>query len=213
MLRSLTRRHFLGGSRSIEYDTARYERTSGPATGAWQVEPQRQGILGRLLTLLGRRPDPTRHWTKTDEPLPIFDLMAGALGGLRFEDGFEQAEFLGRPERVENPGWTRLYYLARGFQLYFEMGQFVELTCDIAPPPSVPPKPGHGFSRPRLSGDIQLTPESSAARVRELFGPPESEENGARDTTIVYPRGRYYMTFEFDRSSGRLLTWSAHLED
>src|SRR5207253_876028 len=54
--------------------------------------------------------DPTRHWPKTDEPLPPFDLAAGALGGLRLGDDLRQAEFLGRPDRVENPGWTRLHY-------------------------------------------------------------------------------------------------------
>jgi hypothetical protein len=177
------------------------------------MEPPRQSIIGRLLALLGRRPDPTRHWAESDEPLPPFDLASGALGGLRFKDGFEQAEFLGRPDRVQNPGWTRLYYLARGVQLYFEMGQFVELICDIAPRPDAPPQPGQGFSRPRLSGGIQLTPETSAAHVRELFGPPESEEDYARDNVLTYPRGRFYMTFEFDQPTGRLLTWSAKLDD
>src|SRR5436190_23765669 len=173
------------------------------------MEPSRQGIVGRLLALFGRRPDPTRHWAATDEPLPPFDLASGALGGLRFGDGFEQAEFLGRPDRVENPGWTRLYYLGRGFQLYFEMGQFAELTCDIAPPPDVPPKPGQGFSRPRLSCGIQLTPETTAAQVRQWFGAPESEDDGPGSRTLTYPQGRYYMGFEFDPSTGRLLGWSA----
>ncbi|HEY1377569.1 MAG TPA: hypothetical protein VGF55_12290, partial [Gemmataceae bacterium] len=42
------------------------------------------------------RKDPTRHWAKTDEPLPPFDLAAGALGGFRLGDDLPGAEFLGR---------------------------------------------------------------------------------------------------------------------
>lgn len=177
------------------------------------MEPPQQGIVGRLLALLGWRPNPTRHWAEADEPLPPFDLATGALGALRLGDDLQRAEFLGRPDLVENPGWTRLHYLGRGFQLNFEGGQFVELTCDIAPPSNMPPKAGQGFSRPRLSGGIQFTPETTAEQVRELFGPPESEEDDARDKTLIYPRGQFYMAFEFEKATGRLLTWSAALDD
>ena len=160
----------------------------------------------------GGRSDPTRHWAKTDERLPAFDLGAGALDGLTLGDNLEQAEFLGRPDRVEHlehPGEMRLHYVQRGFRLGF-MPQFVELTCHIAPPSDVPPERGQGFSRPRLSGGIELTPETSVARVRDLFGPPKSEHDSPRDKTLTYCylRGRFYMEFEFEQSTGRLLTWS-----
>ncbi|HEX4591919.1 MAG TPA: hypothetical protein VH120_18415 [Gemmataceae bacterium] len=169
-------------------------------------------MIGRLLAMFRGRPDPTRGWAPSDEPLPVFDLASGSLGGLRFEDRIEQAEFLGRPSRVENPGWTRLHYENRGFQLYFEAGQFVELTCDIAAPEGAA-KPGREFARPRLSGGVELTPDTSEAQVRQRFGPPDTEVDDLHAKVLTYPRGKYYMDFEFDKATGRLRTWSAKLDD
>jgi len=160
-----------------------------------------------------RRSDPTRRWAKTNRPLPPFDLEAGALGVLTWgDDDLEHAEFLGRPDRVEHcdhPGEMRLHYLRRGFVIGF-LPHFAELICYIAPPSDAPPERNQGFSRPRLSGGIELTPKTSVAEVCELFGPPKSEHDSPRDKTLtlVYLWGRFYMEFEFDRSTGRLLTWS-----
>lgn len=161
------------------------------------------------------RPDPTRHWAKRDEPLPVFDLAAGALGGLTLGDSLEQAEFLGRPDRVEHldhPGDMRLHYVQRGFWVGF-MPEFVDLACHIAPPSGVPPEPGQRFSRPRLSNGIELSPETNVSRIRDLLGPPTSEHDSPQDKTLTYSylHGRFYMEFEFEHSTGRLLTWSVPL--
>jgi hypothetical protein len=158
------------------------------------------------------RSDPTRYWTKTDEPLPLFDLEAGALGPLALGSSLAAAEFLGRPDRVEHlerPGSMVLHYIKRGFRLGF-MPDFAEFICTIAPTPGRPPEYGQGFSRPRLSGDIELTAATSVADIRELFGPPTSEHEYAQDKilVLVYDCGRFHMEFEFDPSTGRLLTWS-----
>ena len=159
-----------------------------------------------------RRTDPTRHWARTDGPLPRFDPEAGALGGLALGDGLERAEFLGRPDRVEHlkpPGWVELHYSGRGFQLGF-MPQFVELTCTITPRPGVPSERGQGYSRPLLSGGIELTPETTPAQVRAHFGPPEAVWDSPQDKTVtlINHRDRFNMEFEFDQSTGRLLTWT-----
>jgi hypothetical protein len=170
------------------------------------MEPPKPGFFGRLL---GKLPDPIRNWPESDEPLPPFDLAAGSLGGLRFGDEFDRAEFLGRPDRVEHPGGMWFHYDSRGFQLYFEAGQFVELSCDISKPANRDAPSGQGYSRPTISGGLTLTPETTEAQVRNRFGPPDTDE----EHTLVYPRGRYYMTFEFDPPTGKLLTWSACVDD
>jgi hypothetical protein len=163
------------------------------------------------------RSDATRNWATTDEPMPPFDLAAGALGGLKLGDSLEQAEFLGRPdpiEQTEDFGRVYLDYAGRGFQIGFEMGQFVELNCTIALHSADPsPKPGQGFSRPRLSGRIELTPETNVAQVQHCFGPPESEENYTRGRALTYRQGRFSMEFEFEKATERLLDWSVEALD
>ena len=167
--------------------------------------------------LLERRADATRNWTKTNAPMPPFDLAAGALGGLALGDSLEQAEFLGQPDPVEQtaaPRWWYLDYGGRGFQLVFETGQFVELNCTIAlHSADMSPKPGQGFSRPRLSSGIELTPETNIAQVRQYFGPPESEENYTRGRALTYRQGRFSMEFEFEQTTERLLDWSVKTLD
>ncbi len=161
------------------------------------------------------RPDPTRYWAKSYDPLPVFDQESAALGSLKLGDSLEQAEFLGRPDRVEHlqhlkhPGAIELHYLARGFRLGF-LPEFVELTCLIAPRPDGPPERGQGYCRPRLSGDIEFTPETTVADVCELFGPPKSEYDYPREKTLVYcyHLGSFAMEFEFELATGKLLTWS-----
>jgi hypothetical protein len=160
-----------------------------------------------------QHPDPTRHWPITAEPLPPFDLEAGALGGLRLGDGLAQAAFLGRPDRVEQTAaWLNLNYAGRGFQLEFDPDGFVTLTCHIAAA-DVPPKPGQGFCRPRLSGGTQLTPETTVAQVRAAFGPPDSEEEYPHSKILTYLRDRFSMEFEFEPRTEKLLVWSAVLDD
>ncbi len=165
---------------------------------------------------IGDRADPTRHWAKKHEPMPPFDLETGALGTLTWDhDCLEKAEFLGRPDRVEHfddLGEMTLYYLERGFEVSF-MPEFAELVCHIAPPTDVPPDHGQGFCRPRLSGGIELTTETSITKVRELFGPPKSEHLSPQDNTLtlVYLHGRFHMEFEFEQETGRLMTWTIPL--
>lgn len=120
-----------------------------------------------------------------DEPLPHFDVASGALGGLSLGDAVEQAEFLGRPDRVEHTSVSGMtfHYLGRGFELQFSVDLFVELRCHIAARSDAPPEAGRGFSRPRLSSGIQITPEMSVAQVYQVFGPPEREEIDAREKT------------------------------
>lgn len=159
-------------------------------------------------------PDPTQHWAKTFKPMPPFDLEAGALGGLRLGDSMEQAEFLGPPDRVEQAAhYVELHYADQGFMLEFHQRGWVELTCLIAAPTDDPPEPSQGFSRLRLSIGIELTPETSDAKVRECFGPPNSEEDYHTAKTLAYDMGRFSMLFEFEPSTGRLLIWSATLKN
>ena len=47
----------------------------------------------------------------------------------------------------------------------------------------------------------------SVAQVHQVFGAPESEEIDAREKSLIY-RGQFYMVFEFELPTGRLLTWS-----
>lgn len=155
--------------------------------------------------------DPSRHWAPSEEPMPPFDMASGALGGLRLGGRLEQAEFLGRPDRDEQtaaPRWFTLDYASRGFQLVFETGQFMELNCAIARPADTPREPGQGFCRPRLSGGIELTPETSVADIRRTFGAPESEENYPRGRALTYRQGTFTMEFEFEKATDKLLDWS-----
>ena len=158
------------------------------------------------------RSDPTRYWERSNEPLPLFDREEVSLGDLKLGDRLEQAEFLGRPDHVEHldhRGSIELHYLAKGFRLGF-LPEFLELTCIIAPRPGESPKLGQGYCRPRLSGDIEFTPETTVADVRELFGPPKAEYDYPQEKTLVYCYhfGQFAMEFEFESATGRLLTWS-----
>ena len=159
--------------------------------------------------------DSTPRWATTDEPLPPFDLAAGALGGLTLGDILVQAEFLGRPDQqTEEFGRVYLDYAGRGFKLVFERGRFVELYCTIAlHSADASPKPGQGFSRPRLSGGIELTPKTSLTQVQQYFGPPECEDNDISHKALTYRQGRFYMKFEFEQATERLLDWSVEALD
>ena len=161
--------------------------------------------------------DLMQTWTKTNAPMPVFDLEAGALGGLRLGDGLEKAEFLGRPDiddQTADPRRMCLDYAGRGFQIVFEMGQFVELNCTIAlHAADMAPEPGQGFSRPRLSSGIVLTPETSVDQVLQSFGPPETEENFVRGRALTYRKEWFTMEFEFERGTERLLDWSVMAHD
>lgn len=151
--------------------------------------------------------DPTQDWAKTDAPLPLFDLEAGALGELALGDPVLQAKFLGRPDRVEHTsvsGMT-LHYLNRGFELQFSAGAFAELTCHLSPESAALPEAGRAFSRPRLVNGIQVTPEMTVEMVRKVFGTPGSEDIDDRKQTLTYP-GAHYMAFEFELPTGQLLT-------
>lgn len=153
--------------------------------------------------------DPTGQWSLSREPLPPIDVEAGSVGNLTLGDPIEEAEFLGRPDRVEHTSATgmTLHYLDRGFELQFSEGEFVELRCHIAPWSDNPPDPAPAFSRPRLTDGIQITPEMSIAQVRQVFGPPTSEDVDEREQSLTYA-GEQYMVFEFERTSGRLISWS-----
>lgn len=176
----------------------------------------RPGILGDLFGIF--RSHPARRWQPRDEPLPAFDLTTGALGSFRLGEGWEQAEFLGRPDRVDKPSGAdepdgmKFHYLSRGFELFFEAGEFAELACIINPPSNTPAKGSQGYSRPQIKGGIQLTPETTAEDVVHAFGAPSSEENYC-NRLLIYVRGRYVMDFEFEKRSERLLTWTAALDD
>ena len=154
--------------------------------------------------------DSTPRWATSDEPLPPFDLAAGALGGLALGDILVLAEFLGRPDQ-QTEEFERVYldYAGRGFKLVFERGRFVELYCTIARHSAYKsPKPGQGFSRPRLSGGIELTPETSLAQVKQYFGPPEAEDNDISVKALDYRQRGFYMKFEFEHATEKLLDWS-----
>jgi hypothetical protein len=123
------------------------EPDAEPATPVPNWSPVRMNILDRVLGSFRRRSDPTRHWSDTDEPLPTFDLATGGLGGLRFGDGLESAEFLGRPDEVkQTKDCVDLFYRRRGFDVAFELGEFAQLTCHIAPSPRSAPRPDQGYS-------------------------------------------------------------------
>jgi hypothetical protein len=178
------------------------------------AEPPPQGILGRLLSIWHGDSDPTRHWsTKADEPLPAFDPATGAFGGLRFGDPLVQAQFLGRPDRVEQTDVLTLHYTTRGFELSFEEGEFSLLVCAIGPQPDAPPKPGQGFSRPWIAGAMQLAPETTIAGVCQVFGQPDNNETHAEEKILEFVRGPSYMNFAFELSNGRLWSWSTGPDD
>ena len=171
----------------------------------------RYGVLGGLFGFF--RSHPARRWQPSDEPLPQFDLATGALGSFRLGENWEQAEFLGRPDRVDQPAGMRFHYFSRGFELYFEGGECAEIACIISTPAISDARSDQGYARPQLKGGIQLTPETSVDEVQRVFGTPASDDTYRHDRTLMFDRGRYYMEFIFEQPSGRLLTWSAALED
>jgi hypothetical protein len=180
-----------------------------PLLSSIQMETPQEGILD----LIPPEPpsDLLRDWPQTHAPMPRFDLESGALGSLRLGDALESAEFLGQPDRQEQTGaprWFYLDYVGRGFKLVFETGQFVELNCSIALPSDVQPEPGQGFSRPKLSGGIELTPQTSIEQVQRYFGRPESEETYRRGKVLTYRQSRFTMEFEFALATEKLLDWS-----
>jgi hypothetical protein len=177
------------------------------------TRPEPAGWLGRFLGRFGLPRDPTRAWPQYDTPLPPFDLAARSLGGLRRGDPLDAAEFLGRPDAVEQ---TRsclvLLYRRRGFELAFAAGRFSGLTCEVGPPSGPSPEPGRGFSRPRVSG-LLLTPETTVDQVRRSFGPPVTEQTLPGEVILHYEPGPGAMEFEFEVATGRLMVWSVYLDD
>lgn len=169
----------------------------------------------RLLALFGRDADPvTRHWAKSDRPLPEINLATGTFGDLRFEDRLEKAEFLGRPDRTKRSKVAvDLYYPSRGFSVSFELDRFVELHCYIAPYSDSPPKKGEKFCEPRLIGVIQLTSATTIAQVRQCFGTPKSDDDYSRNKVLTFVRGRFYMNFEFEQPKEQLRLWTLALDD
>ena len=177
------------------------------------TRPEPAGWLGRFLGRFGLRRDPTRAWPQKDTPLPPFDLAAKSLGGLRLGDPLDAAEFLGRPDAVEQTRYCLvLLYRRRGFELAFEAGRFSGLTCEIGPPSGPSPEPGRGFSRPRVSG-LLLTPDTTVEQVRRSFGPPVTEQTLPGEVILYYGQGSGAMEFEFEVPTGRLMVWSVYLDD
>jgi hypothetical protein len=49
--------------------------------------------------------------------------------------------------------------------------------------------------------------------VQQSFGPPKKDQALTEERCLYYVRGPIGMDFEFDRASGRLLTWTVYLND
>src|SRR3954454_9324880 len=80
-----------------------------------RTRPEPAGWLARFLGRFGPRRDPTRAWPQDDTPLPPFDLAARSLGGLRLGDPLGAAEFLGRPDAVEQARHYLTLLYSRGW--------------------------------------------------------------------------------------------------
>jgi hypothetical protein len=72
---------------------------------------------------------------------------------------------------------------------------------------------GEEFCTPRLSNGMQLTSATNISQVRQAFGAPKTEDEFTRSKVLVFVRGKYFMTFEFEQPKEQLLLWSVALDD
>jgi len=164
--------------------------------------------------ILGRRPDPTLNWQTSNAPMPDFDLEAMRFGTLQFGQGFEAAEFLGRPDlfRWTQEEYCELLYASRGFQIDYDERKFAYLAFLIGPDRHQPDHPALKFSTPRLRTPegVRLSCEADRALLEQLFEAPDSVDAGASQVVLYYTRNHVTMEFEMDGTTGRLKRWNLY---
>ncbi len=166
--------------------------------------------MGFLSNLFGP-PDPTKDWPPPIEGvLPEVDLSGKSFGALRFGDGLDSAYFLGKPDRSKpTKNCHDLYYDRQGFVVSFELGRFVELRFDIVPETGSQSK----SARPRASGGITLSPETSKKDLEGFFGQPEETNNYGTYEIVQYLHGPLVSDFEYELATGKLTCWTLYLDE
>jgi hypothetical protein len=147
-------------------------------------------MFSALLRLLafGHKPR-FADWPDPPTTLPPLDLAARSLGPLRFGAPLDLLRAFGRPDRHTPipPATSEFLYAPLGLIVQLDAHAGIDsLAFLIAADPHDPKHPRLRHGTPRLSSGHTLTPATTEADLRRLFGPPTLEDRDEEEIILYH---------------------------